>query len=282
MSLLIFSHANSFPAGTYRELFRLLRARGFSVKAIEKFGHDARYPVSDNWPGLVQQLADFVRHESDKAGEPAYLVGHSLGGFLSLMTAARHAELARAVLLLDAPILGGWRATTLGVIKRTELFGSFSPGAISRKRRDHWPDAAAALAHFQSKKAFARWDPKVLQDYIAYGTHDEAPATGSGAATRRVLSFRREIETRIYDTLPHQLDALLRRHPLKCPLAFVGGLQSVEMRQAGMALTQQLSKGRIGLLQGSHLFPMENPQATAAAIEMYWHDMAHTTHGKGN
>src|SRR5262245_28428296 len=59
MSLIVFSHANSFPAGTYTQLFRQLRSRGFLVKAVDKFGHDSAYPVSNNWPGLVQQLHDF-------------------------------------------------------------------------------------------------------------------------------------------------------------------------------------------------------------------------------
>ena len=52
MPLLIFSHGNSFPASTYRVLFRHLRARRFSVKAIEKFGHDPQYPVTNNWAGF--------------------------------------------------------------------------------------------------------------------------------------------------------------------------------------------------------------------------------------
>ena len=261
--LLVFSHANSYCAGTYGVLFKDLRSRGFNIKAIDKFGHDEKYPVTSNWPHLVQQLVDFARAEVDKAGQPAFLVGHSLGGFLSLMAAARAPELARGVLLLDAPILGGWRATTLGVMKSSQMFESRSPGAVSRKRRNSWPDQATALAHFQSKKAFAKWDPQVLQDYIAHGTHDEV----HGGQTQRVLSFDRAVETAIYNTLPHNLDGLLKRHPVKCPVAFVGGTQSVEMKQVGMALTTKISKGRLMMLDGSHLFPMERPQATAAAIE---------------
>lgn len=62
---LIFSHGNSFPASTYRALFGELRRRGFKVKAVEKYGHDERYPVTNNWPHLVQQLA-----ETDKTGAP--------------------------------------------------------------------------------------------------------------------------------------------------------------------------------------------------------------------
>ncbi len=259
MALLIFSHANSFPGSTYRVLFRHLRARHFTVKAIEKLGHDPKYPVSNNWPHLVQQLGDFAQAEVDKAGEPAFLVGHSLGGFLSLMAAARFPALARGVVMLDSPVLGGWRATTLGLIKSTQIVAAVSPGAISQRRRTSWPDQDAALAHFQSKKAFARWEPEVLQDYVRHGTEDQDG--------QRVLAFSREVETAIYNHLPHNLERLLRRHPLKCPVAFVGGLQSKEMKQVGMDMTEQLTKGRISMLDGSHLFPMEKPLATAAAIE---------------
>ena len=253
-----FSHGNSFPASTYRVLLDSLRQRGFQVDAVEKFGHDPKYPVTNNWTHLVGQLADFAR-DKQGAGQPAFLVGHSLGGILSLMCAARHPELARGVLLIDSPVLGGWRATTLGLAKRTSLVGALSPGRISQKRRNHWPDAQAALESFQHKKAFSRWDPQVLRDYIDHGTHDEGG--------QRVLSFDREIETAIYNTLPHKLDSLLKRHPLKCPVAFIGGTHSQEMRQAGTELTQQVVKGRVMMLDGSHLVPMEKPLATAAAIE---------------
>ena len=246
-----------------------LKERGFLCKSIEKLGHDARYPVSSNWPHLVQQLADFTAHEVEKSGQPAYLVGHSLGGFLSLMCAARHPLLGglpvKGVVLLDAPVLGGWRATALSVAKRAMVVGSFSPGAVSSKRKQLWPSRDEAWAHFSSKKMFARWEPQVLHDYIDHGTHDAAP--DSSHAGQRVLSFDRAVETAIYNTLPDNLEALLKRHPLKCPVSYIGGLHSVEMGRVGMALTEKVTKGRIMMLEGSHLFPMEKPLATAAAVE---------------
>ena len=259
MPPIVFAHANSFPAATYRILLASLRERRFAVEAIDKLGHDPQYPVTNNWPHLVQQLADFAADVVARHGQPAFLVGHSLGGFLGLMAAAQHPELASGVLLLDAPIVGGWRATTLGAFKRAKMVEVVSPGKISRTRRQHWSDPAAALAHFQSKKAFARWDPQVLRDYIAYGTQD--------ADGQRVLSFDRAVETAIYNCFPDNLGGLLRRHPLKCPVAYIGGTQSVEMRQMGMGLTNKLTKGRTMMLDGSHLFPMEKPLATAAAVE---------------
>ena len=83
--------------------------------------------------------------------------------------------------------------------------GSISPGAVSRKRKNRWPSMEAALEHFRHKKAFARWAPQVLADYVAHGTHDEDG--------QRVLSFDRDIETAIYNTLPDNMDALFKRHP---------------------------------------------------------------------
>ena len=265
--LIIFSHGNSFPASTYGVLFQSLQARGFQVKAIEKFGHDPRYPVTSNWPNLVQQLADFTQAEVEKSGQPAFLVGHSLGGFLSLMCAASNPVLGgqpvRGVVMVDSPILGGWRAKALSVAKRAQLVGSISPGAISRKRRQQWLGRDEVLAHFRSKKAFARWDEQVLRDYIEHGTHDE---NGSPQG-QRLLSFDRDVETSIYNTLPDNMEQLLKKNPLQCPAAFIGGRQSVEMKQVGMAMTQKVTQGRIMMLDGSHLFPMEKPLATSAAIE---------------
>lgn len=265
--LVIFSHGNSFPASTYDVMLQSLKSRGFQIKAIEKIGHDPRYPVSSNWPHLVQELADFASGEIEKTRKPAFLVGHSLGGFLSLMCAARHPVLGgqplRGVVMLDSPVLGGWRATALNVAKRTQMVGALTPGAISRKRRQQWPSAGDALVHFRGKKAFSRWDEQVLRDYIAHGTR----AADSATPSQRVLCFDRDIETAIYNTLPDNLERLLARHPLKCPAAFIGGRHSAEVKQIGMAMTEKVTHGRVMMLDGSHLFPMEQPIATAAALE---------------
>lgn len=263
MTPLVFSHANSFGASTYRVLFKALAARGFNVSAIDQLGHDPRYPVTNNWPHLVQQLVDFVQFQADQAGGPVFLAGHSLGGFLSAMVASQAPSLVRGVVLLDSPLIGGWRATALGAAKTTPLFQSLSPGSVSRKRRNHWADTAAVMAHFQHKKTFSKWDAEVLQDYVDLGTqHDVVDAHPS-----RVLRFDREVETAIYNNLPHNMDTLFKRHPIKCPVAFIGGIQSREIKQAGMAMTEKICKGRLMMLDGTHLFPMEKPLATAAALE---------------
>ncbi|MDR2853512.1 MAG: alpha/beta fold hydrolase [Burkholderiaceae bacterium] len=259
---IIFSHANGFPAGTYHTVFDSLRARGFAVEAIEKFGHDPAYPVTDNWPHLVQQLADFAQAHIDRWGTPAFLTGHSLGGILSLMCAALHPQLARGVVLLDSTVVLGWRANALALAKRTSLTKDVMPHRATRKRRNQWASWQEAFEHFRSRKVFAHWDEQVLRDYIEHGTVASDGSTGA-----RALAFEREIEAKIYDTVPHNLNALLRAHPVQCKVAFIGARKSAELRLAGPDAIRHVSKGRLMMLDGSHLFPMEKPLATAAAME---------------
>jgi len=256
---IVFSHANGFPAGSYRVLFESWRAAGHRVHAVEKFGHDPRFPVPSNWPHLRDQLLDCIEHE---AKAPVYLVGHSMGGYLSVLAASRRPELVCGVVLLDAPLLGDVASHFVRLGKATGFVQRFSPGHVSVRRRQHWPDADAAYEHFAAKPAFARWAPGVLRDYIACGVE---PAGRAKAAGHR-LAFRREVETDIYNTVPHHMSALLRRHPLRCPKAFVGGTESQEIRRAGLSASERLTQGRVSWVEGSHLFPFEQPTATAAEV----------------
>ena len=268
MAPIVFSHGNSFPASTYRVLREDLEARGFQVHAIEKLGHRPEYPVTSNWPHLVKELAEFANQVMGQTGEKPYLVGHSLGGMLSLMCASQHPEVAAGVVLLDSPVVGGWKASALQLAKKTNWIGNVSPGRISKSRRQHWPNVEAVVAHFQHKRAFAHWHPEVLHDYALNGTHDDKG--------ERVLSFDRDIETLIYNTLPHNLPSMLKRHPPKCLVAFIGGTHSREMKVVGSEMTHNIAKGRVMWLDGSHLFPMEKPIATAAAVEAALRNMGAT------
>jgi len=258
-STIVFSHANGFPAATYRLLFESWRANGHRVIAVPRIGHDPAFPVTNNWPHLRDELLQLI--ETEAANEQVDLVGHSLGGYLSLLAASKRPQCVRSVLLLDSPVIAGWRAHSIQVAKATGLIRRVSPGRVSRTRRWAWPSAEDALAHFAAKKVFARWDPRVLRDYVRSGTEPDPDNPG---AVR--LLFRREVETRIYNTLPHHLGELVFKHPPGKRVVFIGGTQSNEVHQVGLAATRQLCQGRIETLPGSHLFPMELPRQTAAAV----------------
>ncbi len=259
---IVFSHANGFGAGCYRLLFEAWRSAGWNVHALPIIGHDPAYPVTDNWPHLRQQLIDFierdVRPQMESPG-PVVLIGHSLGGLLSLLVSSRRPDLVESLILLDAPLVAGWRAHSLQLAKATRLISRVSPGRISRQRRHEWPSKQSVLVHFAAKDKFARWDPRVLLDYVESGFED-----GGDGKTR--LRFSREQETHLYNPLPHQLGRLIQRYPPQCPVGFVAGAESEELRMAGSAASKALAKKHFAWMQGSHLFPFEQPDATAALV----------------
>ena len=249
-----FAHANSYPAGTYRKLFGLL-GQHYTVQALDMHAHDPDYPVSTGWPELVREYIDDLER---RYNAPVILVGHSLGGMLSVMVAKQRPDLVRCVVLLDSPLVAGWRALLVRLARNTALGERFSPSRFSARRRKLWPDAQAAYEHFAAKDMFAIWAPQVLRDYIDSGLAPHPQGVQ--------LRFTREVETQVYRSLPHHIGGLVK-DGLPVPIGFIGGTESVECRQAGLTATRKLVGKFFRQVPGGHLFPMENPELTAQVVQ---------------
>lgn len=254
--MIIFSHANGFGAGTYRRLIEGWQAAGEKVLAVESYGHNSEHPIGRNWRGMTHQLLSLL----DSAGDyRVWLVGHSMGGYLSLIAAGQRPNRVRGIVLLDSPVISGWRAGIVALTKAVGQMYRVSPAAVAKTRRDRWASIEEAHDHFLEKRVFAAWHPEVLRSYVETGTEpDPTDPTGTG----RRLTFRRDVEAKIYATVPHWLIPYLRRHPPGGPIAFIGGRRSDVIRQAGLDATRRITHGRISWIEGSHLFPFERPEET--------------------
>jgi len=247
--LLHFTHGNSYPAGAYVRLLEDL-GRDFDVRVSPMLGHDPRHPLDDNWHALVEELTAQI----ERYDKPAILVGHSLGGALSLLAAWRRPELARCVVMLDSPVVAGWRALAWRLAKTLGLGHRLSPGATAARRRNTWPSRKAAFDHFIAKPMFQAWAPGALDDYLQHGLVPHPDGVQ--------LRFSRDVEARIYATLPHDMGRILRA-PFPVPVGFIAGTDSEELRQAGMAGTRKLVGNKLSMIEGTHLYPMEKPAMTA-------------------
>ncbi|MFX7965270.1 alpha/beta hydrolase, partial [Acinetobacter baumannii] len=83
--------------------------------------------------------------------------------------ACRRPELVSQLVLLDSPVVAGFKAAAVAVAKTTGLMHRYGPSRIARERRHVWPDRDAVHRHFAAKKLFSRWDPRVLADYVDAG-----------------------------------------------------------------------------------------------------------------
>jgi len=247
--LLHFTHGNSYPAGSYVRLLSDL-GRDFEVRISAMLGHDPRFPVDDNWHALVDEvIAQLERYDT-----PAILVGHSLGGAVNMLAAWRRPELARCVVMLDSPVVAGWRAVVWRAAKALGFARRLSPAGIAARRRHTWPSREAAFDHFHAKPMFRAWAPGALDDYLEHGLKPHPEGVQ--------LRFARDVESSIYATLPHDMGRVLRQ-PFPLPIGFIAGTDSEELRQAGMGATRRLVGDKLVMIEGSHLYPMESPQLTA-------------------
>lgn len=253
---LVFSHANGFPLPVYRRLLDAVRPELASVGVV-RLGHDPLRPPTPGWPHLVDELVEYVHALPQRDGR-LWLAGHSLGGYLSVLAAERLGARVAGVVMLDSPVMGPAVSAAVRLARAAGLDRLLMPIRQTRQRCNRWPDIDAAHAHYAAKPAFARWHPEMLRDYAEHGT------LGDGRGARRLL-FEPEIEYRIYRGLPTGRVAAAGRR-LRAPVAFIAGRQSREVRQIGLRATRALVGERLYWVPGSHLFPMEAPDATAAAL----------------
>jgi len=251
--VLHFAHANGFPAPCYEAMLAPLRPH-FRIGAIEAIGTDPRYPPSEGWPHLVEQLIDTLAREY--RGEPVHGVGHSLGAYLCFLAAVRRPALFRTLVMLDAPIIGAFRGRALGLVKRLGMVDRVTPAGMTRERRAVWTSREEAKAHFASRKLFRNFTGECLGHYVQHAL--------AGAPGRFRLRIDPEIEYRIYRTIPHDMGRQLRA--LKVPAGFIGGVDSDVLRRVGLGAMRgpRFAKLRV---PGGHLFPFEYPLVAAAAIE---------------
>ncbi len=181
-------------------------------------------------------------------------VGHSLGGYLTFLAAARRPELFRAIVLLDAPIIGPFRGSMLGATKMLGVVDRVTPARGTRQRRSTWPTREEAKAHFRGRGVFRHFAEECLEDYVSHGL---APA---GAGLR--LKIDPLIEYRIYRTIPHDMMKHLAR--LRVPAGFIGGASSDVVRRVGLAGMR--SRFILRKAPGGHLFPFEHPRAAATLL----------------
>ena len=211
---------------------------------------DPRYPPTEGWPRLVDQLIGTLETIA-----PVYAVGHSLGGYLSYLAAVRRPALFRGIVLLDAPLIGAFRGSLLGATKRLGIVDRVTPAGATRDRRSQWRNAEEAKEHFRTRKLFRNFTAECLDDYVTHGLVSK-PAGGLG------LKIAPRIEYEIYRTIPHDM---MRHLPkLRVPAAFIGGADSDVVRRirlAGMRPKFSLRK-----VPGGHLFPFEHPREAARSI----------------
>jgi pimeloyl-ACP methyl ester carboxylesterase len=158
----VFVHGSASDLRTWEQQ---LPAIGTSYRAIAYSRRYAR-PNEDIEPDADDQrlphVEDLTRFMRGVGAEPAHLVGHSWGAFICLLTAIRHPQLLRSLVLAEPPVL--------------TLFMSIPPRPrellwllVRRPRTAHAILGFAARAHAPAQRAFRCGDDEGAMQRMAHG-----------------------------------------------------------------------------------------------------------------
>jgi pimeloyl-ACP methyl ester carboxylesterase len=221
-------------------------ADGREVITVDVPGFGDSLPAG---PGFeLGAVADRIAAGLDRAGiaGPIDLVGHSMGGAVSLTLADRHPDAVRSLVLV-AP--AGLRPMSP---RTAEAFGAAAERLIPLRR------AAAPALDF-------RWGRRLL---LATGTVDGALVTPVDA---RAMVFASRGATRIREALAavasSDLRPVLERVP--APLGAVWGERDRIIPPTGVdTIRERRPEAPIETVPGAgHIAMMERPEAFAAALE---------------
>lgn len=254
MSTLFFAHANGFPSPSYAPFFAALQQQGHALDYIDRIGHHPDFPVTNNWPHLVNELEQEItsRHQ-----EPVVGIGHSLGGMVSYLLARKNPTIYSHLILLDPPVINGWENSIWWLSKKFGFSDRFTPAGSSKKRRTHFDSREHAHEKLRGKRLFENFTDESFDAYIQHGLVE----TEDGDFTLRIDV---ETELALFRSAP---DDLWRyRKPLTIPALY---LTAEDSDFASRPFAERLSKSAgmdYEVLKGGHLFPQERPAETAQFI----------------
>ena len=251
-STLAFAPANGFPGDSYRRFLDPLSTH-YDVSAVSRIGHrPEQYPVDRGWASLARELEAFL----EPLPRPFVGLGHSMGGVLLFMVAARRPDWFRSLVMLEPPLINGVAGMGFNLLRRLGQADRITPAGRSRGRRDHWPDRDEARTYFRRRSLFRRFDPDCLEDYMDAGLE----ADGDGLR----LFFRPEVEAAIFRTTPGNIS----RYPcLSVPGAVVNGAESGDAFHKAGRRHARRHHMRHEVWPGGHLFPLERPDDSARRVE---------------
>lgn len=256
---MLFAHANGFCASAYRRTFEAL-GDSFDIFAADLRGHGrTRIPAPVASHRSMAIFGDDLRRTKSALrpfaapGQGWIFAGHSLGGVAATEAAAGDKDIAALRLIEPVAMPKSW-----AFLASTPAWPMIAPHLplvrAALRRRDRWPDAAAAFQSYAQKPFFAGWAGGVLADYLEDGLHrDESSARLSCAPAWEAANFAAQAND-FWGALPRVLapvSVLAARH------------RSTTLRGGARERFRRLG-ARVELALGvTHLLPFEAPERAA-------------------
>jgi len=152
---LLFAHATGFHGRCWDRIIAMFPGRRCLAIDARGHGRSGKPEPPYHWRAFGTDLV-FLAETLRVTG--AIGIGHSMGGHITVQTAAARPETYRSLLLVDPTIFP------------RDYYGGPAPDAsFTLRRRNQWKSAEEMFERFHSRMPFMRWRPEILHDYCEYG-----------------------------------------------------------------------------------------------------------------
>lgn len=258
-----FLHGNGFCARTLEPLSCEIRSQVSGVSDLlftDLPGHGlSPRPTSfqPDWNHMADQVADSI---ASRSRGPVVGVGHSMGGVITLLAAARFPELFSHIILLDPVLFSAEIILYQRVMRKTGLWSRTKLVNSVRGRRNEWPSKQAMIDSLKTKSLYKDWDVRALSLFAEYGTQ-----RNDDGSVR--LACAPDWEGSIFGSYPRGLWHAVRGSVVPVHIfvasqsyGFISGSVDRACRANGNIRRHDID--------GSHCFPMEAPETAARRISV--------------
>jgi pimeloyl-ACP methyl ester carboxylesterase len=256
-----FAHANGFPAKSYSKLFAHLNDN-IELIALDKFAHNAEFPLNNNWENQVDELIHFVEKKRAQLNSdlPIVLVGHSFGAVISFLACCKKPALFSGLIMLDPPLITGLASWIFKFAKKSRLIDKITPAGKTKIRNKKWHHKTDLVQYFGKRALFKNMDVDCIADYVAAVTHEHQG--------ERVLHFDTQVEADIFRTIPINLHKQYGKLSTQSYL-LTGKYTEVCIEK----LRNPFIKGNLTISHeafdfGGHMFPLEKPIEVASRVNI--------------
>jgi pimeloyl-ACP methyl ester carboxylesterase len=254
---LILAHANGYPPGCYRQFINCLKPH-FSVQSYRQraLWSKAGPAHTDTWHNFADDLIETL--ESTQS-EPVWMMGHSMGGAISVLAAAKRPDLFQGLVLIDPVFMGNRAVLAMYLTPRSRMANT---PAVKKTlgRPDLWDSQQQAFDFHRAKRPYEGFSDEALWDFINAGTEQ----TEDG---KYRLAYSKQWEAHVYQSVPWVWPKLRK---IKMPVLGLRGehtyvLSNKHWQRWGRIQPQAV----LTECPGGHLLPLEKPDSTAQAVLDY-------------
>ena len=257
--LIFFLHGNGFCGLTYLPMLKEL-LHDFDLLIMDLPGHgdsDVGWSFKP-WNGSAHCAIEVLRHFYPE-DVPVYGVGHSYGGVITALMAAKDTKLFDKCMLLDPVIFSPLMVNSMKVIEFLGLLNKTKLAKTAKNRNQHWVTKEAAFEALKGKGGFKGWRDDALKAYVDYAIGDSKYGVS--------LKCPAKIESKIYGSHPRRLWDSLKRMESQCHILMAN--RSFPFIRQSVNQLDGLERYTYERIEGGHCFMQEDPDHAAGLVKKW-------------